>query len=215
MSTPIDAEFDRQREVLLARGYPALAGLSVAELTAVIDPLREVARRACAQLELAATPSRVPFVLVVAAGLIPADDLVPTTTLAGGTVAGAVDRNHGLDGLAPYLPIPELGAPDAPAYLLLDIERGEEFRGVRPRDAVAAILGRGRTPLTIHEGVALVTQFPEVLQKNHCFMLSGSRRGDRRVPALWISGKAPKLGWCWEGNPHSWLGTASAGARAS
>jgi hypothetical protein len=63
----------------------------------------------------------------------------------------------------------------------------------------------------------LVTQFPGILVKNHCFMLSGSRRtalpGDRRVPALWISERAPKLGWCWDGNPHDWLGVASAGRR--
>ncbi|HYN94662.1 MAG TPA: DUF5701 family protein [Pilimelia sp.] len=30
---------------------------------------------------------------------------------------------------------------------------------------------------------------------------------------MWISGRAPKLGWCWEGNPHTWLGVASTGAR--
>nr|WP_157857446.1 DUF5701 family protein [Streptomyces yerevanensis] len=39
------------------------------------------------------------------------------------------------------------------------------------------------------------------------------RSGDRRVPAIWISQKTPKLGWCWEGNPHTWLGMASAGDR--
>ena len=27
---------------------------------------------------------------------------------------------------------------------------------------------------------------------------------------MWISERAPKLGWCWDGNPHTWLGTASA-----
>ncbi len=104
--------------------------------------------------------------------------------------------------------------PDAAAYLLLDVERGEEFCGVRPEDALPVIQGRDRTPLTIDEGIALVTQAPEVLVKNQCFMLSGSRRDDRRVPALWISERAPKLGWCWDGNPHSWLGVASAGRRA-
>ncbi|HZI97726.1 MAG TPA: DUF5701 family protein, partial [Actinomycetales bacterium] len=61
------------------------------------------------------------------------------------------------------------------------------------------------------------------LERNRCFMLAGSRCGDRRVPALWISsgtGKdgtanrgAPKLGWCWAGNRHTWLGHASAGSR--
>ena len=45
--------------------------------------------------------------------------------------------------------------------------------------------------------------------------VAGRRDGgrDRRVPALWISEQAPKLGWCWDGNPHSWLGLASAGSR--
>ncbi len=88
---------------------------------------------------------------------------------------------------------------------------------MRPEDATRVIRSRGRTPLTIDEGIALVTQVPQVLEKNKCFMLAGSRRsaipGDRRVPALWISERAPKLGWCWDGNPHTWLGTASAGAR--
>jgi len=56
-------------------------------------------------------------------------------------------------------------------------------------------------------------QHPELLERNHCFSLAGSRRGDRRVPALWISRNAPKLGWCWEGNPHDWLGCASAAVR--
>ncbi|WFF07707.1 DUF5701 family protein [Micromonospora sp. WMMD1076] len=30
------------------------------------------------------------------------------------------------------------------------------------------------------------------------------------MPALWISQGAPKLGWCWFGNPHTWLGSATA-----
>ena len=45
--------------------------------------------------------------------------------------------------------------------------------------------------------------------------LLASRCGDKRVPAIWISAGAPKLGWCWDGNPHTWLGAASAGARVA
>jgi hypothetical protein len=101
----------------------------------------------------------------------------------------------------------------AAAYLLVGVDRGEEFCGVRPEDALPVITGRGRTPLTIDEGIAVVTQAPHLLAKNRCFMLSGSRRQDRRVPALWISERAPKLGWCWDGNPHTWLGVASAAGR--
>ncbi|WP_438486751.1 DUF5701 family protein [Streptomyces sp. S186] len=82
-----------------------------------------------------------------------------------------------------------------------------------PNDAMETIAGRGRTLLTIEEGVALVTHHPQVPVKNRCFSLGGSRSGDRRVPAIWISRRAPKLGWCWEVNPHTWLGMASAAAR--
>ena len=84
---------------------------------------------------------------------------------------------------------------------------------MRPVEALPRILADGRTPLTVHEGIALVTQFPAVLEKNHCFQTPGSRIGDRRVPGLWISKRAPKLGFCWAGNRHSWLGVASCARR--
>jgi hypothetical protein len=199
------AEFDRQRDQLITLGYHRLAGRSAEKFAASLEPLRAVARSATRRTD------GVPFLIVVTS--IRAEELVPLLRLVGQTEPGILDRNHGEGGLAPYKPLPELGVPGARAYLLLDVERGEEFCGVRPADAVPVIAARGRSPLTIHEGIALVTLFPELLQKNKCMMLAGSRRGDRRVPAVWISGRAPKLGWCWEGNPHTWLGTASARAR--
>ncbi len=72
-----------------------------------------------------------------------------------------------------------------------------------------------RSPLTIDEGVAIVTQFPEFLMKNNCFSLLASRHtGNQRVPAIWINAnKNPNLGWCWDGNPHTWLGSASCSNR--
>jgi hypothetical protein len=76
------------------------------------------------------------------------------------------------------------------------------------------ITGQRRTPLTVDEGIAFVTQFPGALEKNKCFSLVGARCGDRRVPTLWISQGAPKLGWCWAGNPHTWLDSASCAGRA-
>lgn len=211
----IAEEFDRQLGVLLAKGYPALCSLGENQFVDLVQPLRDVVQQAAGELDLTVAPSRVPFVLVVSDLLISAEPLVPLMTLAGGSQPGVVDRNHGDLGLDPYRPIAEVRLPEAAIYVLFDVERGEEFCNVRPEDALPVVLDRGRTPLTIHEGIALVTHYPEVLEKNRCFMLSGSRKGDRRVPALWISQKAPKLGWCWDGNPHTWLGTASAGQRAS
>ncbi|GAA3754239.1 hypothetical protein GCM10022402_36140 [Salinactinospora qingdaonensis] len=79
---------------------------------------------------------------------------------------------------------------------------------------MVTITEQDRTPLTIGEGIAFITHYPDSLRKNNCFSLVGSRCGDRRVPALWISKGAPKLGWCWAGNPHTWLGSASCAGRA-
>ncbi|WP_052390523.1 DUF5701 family protein [Streptomyces sp. NRRL B-24484] len=203
----LDGEFDRQVRRLTALGYPALAGLPEEGFTELLEPLRAAAGPG-------APPEggRVPFVLVVTREAVPIEEVVPLTTLAGRTRPGVVDRHYPEGDLARFVPTVPL--PDGRAYLLLDVDRGEEFCGAVPRDAMAAVADRGRTPLTIEEGLALVVQYPELLATNKCFSLGASRCGDRRVPALWISKGAPKLGWCWEGNPHSWLGMASAGGRA-
>lgn len=154
---------------------------------------------------------RLPFVLVVTRNVVPIEESMPRTTLHGKSKAGFVDRTFEPGSLERFVAVPEL--PHQDAYLLCDVERGEEFCGEVPNDAMDVIAGRDRTTLTIEEGIAVLTQFPEVLVKNKCFSLGGSRCGDRRVPALWISKGAPKLGWCWAGNPHTWLGVASGGAR--
>ena len=203
-------ELAAQADRLVELGYPALAGLDEPAFRELIEPLRGHA----ATLPHDDLPAgRTPFVLVVTRDLVRPEDTVPLLHLAGSSRPGKVDRNHAEGDLATYHPLPELAVPRAPAYLLTDVDRGEEFCGVRPEEALPVIRERGRTPLTIDEGIAVVTHAPHLLEKNKCFMLSGSRRHDRRVPALWISERAPKLGWCWDGNPHTWLGVASAGDR--
>lgn len=206
----VHAQIDR----LVELGYPALAGRSDREFRALLDPVADAARGLDATDDAA---GRAPYVVVVTRALVDPCATVPLLRLQGrrgpSSKPGVVDRNHAEGDLATYDPLPELGVPDAPAYLLVDVERGEQFCGVPPEDALPVIRARGRTPLTIDEGIALVTQAPHLLEKNKCFMLSGSRRHDRRVPALWISAGAPKLGWCWDGNPHTWLGVASAARR--
>ena len=197
----------RQTERLVALGYPALAGLDEAAFRALVEPLEELLDELDERADAA---GEVPLVLVVSRDLVRPEATVPLLRLAGSDRPGRVDRHHAEGDLATYHPLADLAVPSGPAYLLTGVQRGEEFRGVRPEEALPVIRSRGRTPLTIDEGIALVTQVPEVLERNRCFMLSGSRRGDRRVPALWISERAPKLGWCWDGNPHDWLGVASA-----
>lgn len=115
--------------------------------------------------------------------------------------------------LAAYRPIAGVDVPDTPVYLLVDVRTGAETLNVRPDDALPVVLGAGRTPLTIDEGVALVTQFPAVFDARNAFQALGSRATDRRVPSFWVSKGALRLGWCWAGNPHTWLGAASAADR--
>lgn len=94
----------------------------------------------------------------------------------------------------------------------------------------SALAARGRTPFLLTEGLAWVLQSPGVLERNHCFMTAGSRRRrprgfDARTPAIWIANGtgrdgaerrgAPKVGWCWWGNRHTWLGFASAAGRVA
>jgi hypothetical protein len=115
--------------------------------------------------------------------------------------------------LALFVPIAAVSLPETPAYLVVDVELGAASRNVRPEDALREILAAGRSPLTLDEGIALMLQQPTVIARNWGFSLAGSRRGDQRVPALWISQGRPKLGWCWDRNPHTWLGTASCAGR--
>ena len=112
---------------------------------------------------------------------------MPVLRLVGSAKPGIVDPNHDSDarkGLDHYDPLPELDIPTAPMYVLVGIERGDEYRNVRPVDAAEAIASRGRSPLTIDEGISLAAVAPELLVKNHCFMLAGSSRGDKRMPEV-------------------------------
>jgi hypothetical protein len=64
-----------------------------------------------------------------------------------------------------YTTIAEIEVPNAPEYVLVDFDPGVEFFDVTPDDALPQILGRGRSPLTIDEGIAVLTQFPHVLEE--------------------------------------------------
>jgi len=202
ITTELSAELDRQARVWAGHGHPVPAS--------TLDMLRAELRTLEAPAPDAGPSSeRVPFVLVVPAGARPAVEAMARVSMRGRP--GTVNRHAG--DIDEFAPIAETGVPGVPAYLLVDVERGSEFCGVPPESAVATLADRGRTPVTVAEGIALVTLHPGVLEKNRCFSLAGSRHGDRRVPALWISKRAPHLGWCFAGVPHDWLGVASAGRR--
>jgi hypothetical protein len=158
-------------------------------------------------------------------------DLMPASALAphlrhGGKPGFVVTDMSDVDEFAP---IDCVALPHMPVYLVHGLDRGDAMANWSPDEALPAIAGAGRTPLTLTEGMHWVLQRPETLQRNHCFMTIGSRRRkpdgslDQRTPALWISNgtghdgadnrDAPKVGWCWAGNRNTWLGFASAGGR--
>ena len=211
-----DAEFDRQVRTYLEVGFAELTGLTGPEFAAALEPLR--AR--VSGIDVSTPPSTptprttpdgdfVPFVLVVHPGHYEINHAVPAMRRGRLRGVSVIDR----DEAATYRPIDSVAIPSGFAYVLHDVETGTEFCNVRPESSLQTILGRGRTPLTISEGLALVILRPEMLRPNRCFSLLASRTTNQRVPAIWISQRHPKLGWCWDRNPHTWLGAASAGAR--
>jgi hypothetical protein len=116
--------------------------------------------------------------------------------------------------------------PDVPLYVVTGVDRGDGLANQSPAEALPALTAQGRTPLVLTEGIHWLLQRPEVLERNRCFMTIGSRLRkaggglDARTPAIWISNgtgrdgrerrDAPKVGWCWWNNRHTWLGFASA-----
>ncbi len=203
-------EFNRQVQNLVEKKYPDLSNLSEAEFRDLCQPLiKDLEKQNLSPINI--STGQVPFVLVVSSDLISSKQQMESLIW---------NNKPGFEKLFPHLttdfrPRSDISLPTSSVYLLLGINRGDEFLNIRPEDALKAIQEKGNTPLTMEEGIALVTQFPDLLIKNHCFSLLGSRvEGNQRVPAIWINAqKQANLGWCWDRNPHTWLGSAFANKR--
>jgi uncharacterized protein DUF5701 len=198
-------EFDRQVANLEQLGYSRLARMSNDAFARLFVPLRS--RLADLPAELVETV--IPFVLVLDRELVSAEQSMALVEQDGRR--GVVDMNPTQP--SAFSPVDDVDVPEGPAYLLTDVDTGKETLNVTPDNALSLITGNGRSPLTIEEGIAVLTDNPGVLRSMNAFSLLGSRRGDKRVPALWTSKGRPRLGWCWAGNPHAWLGSASCASR--
>ncbi|TAL20421.1 MAG: hypothetical protein EPN99_09230 [Frankiales bacterium] len=185
----VDAQVDR----LVSLGWPKLAGL----------PERAFRSR-LASLSGAG-------VVVVTRRLVDPFAAVPSLELHGRSGFTSMTQPE----LASFVPLPSLSVPDVDAYLLLDVSPGPDTLNLPPDAVLPSLVDAGRSPLTVEEGVAVVAQQPSLLVEDNCFSLAGSRCGDKRVPAIWLSARRPWLGWCWEGAPHTWLGTASCAGRVA
>ena len=197
-------EVARQSDVLVSLGYPQQVRTDAGGL---LEPLRVRLGD-----EVVSEPGRASFVLVPGGTVMPVSERVPLLRL--GERPGTLSRHFGdVDTFRPVLEVPD--GPDDIVYAVVGVERGEEFCGVRPAEAAAILADRGRTMLTMEEGLAFLHAVPAALEKNRCFHTGASRGTDKRVPALWISDRAPHLGWCWENNHHTWLGVASTAERVT
>jgi len=196
----VRTEFARQVQTLVRKGYPALAGLDERAFRGELALLEERAL---------GVDGPIPFAIVVPGVL--ASRAVPLLDLNGTQGFTTMEP----DDLARFVPIDGVELPASRAYLVTDVDAGRATRNVKPDAALETIVHEGRSPLTLGEGIAVVTHFPDLLRTQTCFSLLGSRCGDRRVTAIWLSAGPPRLGWCWAGNPHTWLGSASCAGRVA
>ena len=194
MPATLTSTLDTQVDRVVALGWPALAGLSEAAFRRRLAPV---------------AASGADGVLVVTRRLVDPHAAIAATELRGRAGFTSMDQAE----LAAFRPTEHAVVPDVDAYVLLDVDPEPGTLDLPPQEALPRLLAAGRSPLTVEEGVCVVAQQPEVLSEQNCFSLAGSRCGDRRVPAVWLSQRRPRLGWCWDGAPHTWLGTASCAGR--
>jgi hypothetical protein len=201
--TDAELEFDRQVDALITTGLPGHLDLEEACFAAMLEPLRDLL-----PAELPDDGDRIPFVVVVPS--MPVPEVLSTVHGLGGAGFTTMET----DDLARFAPLSELAVPHTP-YLLLDVDTGPETLNRTPAAVLPELNAAGRSPLTVAEGLAVLVSDPGVLRSRNCFSLLGSRAGDKRVPALWVSARRPRLGWCYQGAPHTWLGSASCAGRVS
>jgi hypothetical protein len=198
--TEAELEFDRQIDALVMAGLPEALDLVPTCFRAALEPLRDLLP------DVEPDRTTIPFVVVV-----PHLPVVPVLG-AVHTVGGSGFTTMDDDDLARFQPLPELQVPAGP-YLLVDVDTGANTLNQPPVEVLPRLQAAGRTPLTVAEGLAVLVSDPGVLRGRNCFSLLGSRAGDKRVPALWVSDRRPRLGWCYQGAPHTWLGSASCAVR--
>ena len=200
-------EFERQVETITGKEYAEAAGMKPAEYKKMFEPLKERIRE-IAQREKEMKEGHIPFVIVIKNDVIGGEKAMPLVELEdkkGYT-------NMSADEIKNFKPIEGVKIPNGKAYLAVDIETGKTSLGKTPDEAIKNIKSEDRSPLTLEEGVALITHHPEIL-KDHYVWMPGSRHGDGRVASLWLSEGKPLLNWYWAYDSSAGWGSASCGSR--
>ncbi|MER5279643.1 DUF5701 family protein [Streptomyces sp. NPDC002809] len=213
-----------QAETLIGLGVHEIAGLSAAEIRDFAEAA-EAAETAEADTGTGTGTGGGGGLLAVHPDRAPASALAPLLRREDKPGFVVVD----MPDVDLFAPLDTLTVPDAPLYVIGGVDRGDHMANWSPDEALPALTAQDRTPLLLTEGIHWVLQQPAALERNHCFMTIGSRLRkpngtlDARTPALWISNgtgrdgrerrNAPKAGWCWAGNRHTWLGFGSTTGR--
>lgn len=200
-------EFERQVETITGREYADAAGMKPDEYKKIFEPLKERIRE-IAQREKEIKEGHIPFVIVIKSDVIAPEKEMPLIEIEGKKGYTTMDA----DTIKGFKPIEGVKIPNGKAYLAVDIETGKTSLGKTPDEAIKKIKSEDRSPLTLDEGVALITHHPEIL-KDHYVWAPASRRGDGKVAYLWLSEGEPKLYWSWAPYSHAEWGSASCGSR--
>lgn len=188
-------EATKQLDRIVALGYPDVADMSA-------DAFRALARPLIRALENSDLGENIL--------LVPTRELVTPESLIART---SIDRMAGFTTMPPrdivsFLPTSGFEPPEGPFYLVIEPHTGTCYVNREPDVARKLIESDERLPLTLEEGLAIATQHPEWLLEKNGFNLLGSRSADGRVPSIWMSQSAPRLGAVWPNSRHTWLGNA-------
>ncbi len=200
-------EFERQVETITGKAYAEAAGMKPDEYRKMFEPLKERIRE-IAQREKEMKEGHIPFVIVIKNDVISGEKAMPLIELDGKKGTSYLEAKT----IKEFKTIEGVKIPNGQAYLAIDIETGKTTLGKTPDEAIKKIKSENRSPLTLEEGVALITHHPEIL-KDHYVWAPGSRHGDDLVALLWLFGGRPKLLWHWAYRSYARWGSASCGSR--
>ncbi|MEF2737060.1 MAG: DUF5701 family protein [Bifidobacterium choerinum] len=190
----------QQLDRIVALGYPDVADMSDESFRALAQPLIAALEDSDLGEDILLVPTR---------ELVSPESLIARTSInrmAGFTTMPPRD-------IASFLPTDGFEPPEGPFYLVVEPHTGTCYVNREPDVARKLIESDECIPLTLEEGLAIATQHPEWLLEKNGFNLLGSRSADGRVPSIWMSQSAPRLGAVWPNSRHTWLGNAYCMAR--
>lgn len=193
-------EAQKQLDRIVALGYPDVADMSADSFRALAAPLIRALESSDLGNNILLVPTR---------ELVSPESLIARTSInrmAGFTTMPPRD-------IASFQPQEGFQPPEGPFYLVIEPHTGTCYVNREPDVARKLIDSDERIPLTLEEGLAIATQHPEWLLEKNGFNLLGSRSNDGRVPSIWMSQNAPRLGAVWPNSRHTWLGNAYCRAR--